>query len=277
LQWADLPCESPAGPGQTKRQKGAVPAHTEPSPPNAVLCERLGGQKEFQLYVSDARRLVRELPALRDNVAAWRVRQGLLLLRPDRADGTRDANDYADALAQREPALLRQMLPSDTQLVRLSLSSGSKETPAEERWFMRLSGQCVGFSKPEQNGVVACGKGSCAAPKVEYPPTLTNEAERKLDVQLADMCVLAELPAGPVVAEGKPRGDALTQGLLASGLTFLQQTAYYRRLALQNNIVGALEMATYARPPSVQSWYRVTQPPEGNAPAPGLAASGAAR
>ncbi|MCR5868480.1 hypothetical protein [Aquincola sp. J276] len=275
LQWAEAPL-------RCKADAQTVPEEDK-------LCQRLGS-KRMAAYVIAAQRLVREVPEFRANVAAWRVRQMLATSNArERADGTLDAAQYAQALARPTPQALQELLPS-VELVRLSAAAAKSPTAPDRpqgesaHWYMRLSGQCVRFPESttlQSNGLVACNGKACTDPaksaleslkKAKPDPRMTEilDEERLVDEARTQACVLAPFPLAARVADAKPRTDGQTQILMSSSLAYLGQTQYYLALQKQDPVSG-MELATYMRPPSVPLWRSWGGRPPTKAAGPAIA------
>lgn len=241
-----------------------------------TLCKELGNKQIFGLAVA-ARRLAREIPEFRANVAAWRVREALERTpAKERPDGTRETAAYARALATADPQLVESLFPAEN-LIRVPVpekasSIALSDRPSRtEHWYMRLSGQCLGFARLgllEQNAKSTCNGLNACTPAPKAPASYEKDLE--WDIQKMASCVLAPLPLPERVEDGVPRTDTQTQTLMDAGLSYLAQTAYYRRLdghavqRLGSPVVDTpesrAEFTTYIRPPSVPLWRATVLP-----------------
>ncbi len=232
------------------------------------LCLRFGAERLAELIVA-AKTVVREMPEIRANVAAYRVRQALGV-ENELPDGSRYAPQYDMALGATWAAPLERLLPKE-QLRRLPPSldkTYAAPSESESRWFMRLSGYCHELTEIVLNGRAVCKFPGCEGADFKQDenrrmvlttPALTEPllpADRPAwNARKADLCVLAPLPTALQVSEGAPVSGPLNENMMSAGLVFVEQAGYYQVL---QGLKGEekLRMITFSRPKTVGLWKR---------------------
>ncbi len=272
----------------------------EPVPcgPTDALCAKLG-KDSMRLYLLAAQRLVREVPEFRANVAAWRVREHLGRSPELKPGGAAvPTATYARALEEPSDFRLQQLLPQRSLYRMRQSEAPSLVEPGEApvgkaSWYMRLSGECAGFEKLADialNAKAACnglncgdaaltkladGKYTVKSPLTDSEPELRSE-DNDWDRKKARVCVIAPLPSEARILEDMPRSDSTNVLLMNASSNYLGQLGYYTRLraTADASVPAAIEMATFARPPSVGVWKPdKTAPPATAQPAKRAASS----